>query len=140
MTARTFLWKRLTSSAPLLALVGGATNPRIFAKKSMTSSREEHPFIVYKLGNETNEELSEESDISRQYLQIWVHDYSDQQVSDYARIDRVLTEIRRTLKNAGSGKDGVWTTLYIETSQDLNDDTLNTVFRYARFLVIKEEK
>lgn len=138
MTARHFIYRTMTGYAPLVNLIGGI-DPRIFAKKSMTSSIEEHPYIVYKLGNETSEEFSEDRDISRQFFQVWVHDYSDGQTADYERIDEVLRQVRAAFFNANSAVDKVWTTRFLETSQDLNDETLNTVLRYARFQLIKEE-
>lgn len=137
MKARHFIWSRLNQPV-VTDLVGGDENPRIFAKKTMTSSIEEHPFVVYKLGNDTAEELSEDTDITRQFFQVWVHDYFDSETADYDRIDDVITAIKTAFKNAG-GVNGVWTTRFLETSQDLNDETLNTVFRYLRFQLIRED-
>lgn len=135
MTARTWVYGRLTGYEPLVALVGD----RVFAKKSMTSSRENHPFVVYKLGNNTNEDLAEDQDVSRQYLQIFVHDFEDQDTADYMKIDQVLKEIKAALRLGSSAEDGVITCQYLETSQDLNDETLNTVMKYIRFQLITKE-
>lgn len=137
MTARTWLYGRLTSYTPLTNLIGGA-NPRVFAKKSMTSSVEQHPYIVFKLGYSANVDLSEVSDLERQFIQVWVHDYADQDVADYTKIDEVIVEVKAALTNQSSGTDGVFTVRYLETSQDLDDETLNTVFKYVRFQIIKE--
>jgi hypothetical protein len=143
MTARTFVYGTLTTFSPLLALVTNEDDleprPRIFAKKSLTSSVEECPYIVYKLGNETTEDLAEDQEISRQYFQVWVHDFHDGDVADYDKIDAVVTQVRKAFRLASSTADGVWIARYLETSQDLNDDTLNTVFRYVRFQLIKKE-
>lgn len=139
MTARHFVYGTLTGTPAITDLIGGATDPRVFAKKSMTSSKEQCPYVVYKLGNETSEEFSEDRDISRQFVQIWVHDFSDGETADYDEIDKVLKAIRQTFFNLNSASNRVWTTRYLETSQDLNDETLNTVFRYMRFQIIKEE-
>lgn len=139
MTARTFVYGKLTDQAgPVAPLVGG-DNPRVFAKKSMTSAVEDHPYIVYKLGNETNEDLAEDQDVSRQYVQIWVHDFHDSEIGDYMKIDEVIAAIKLAFKNAGSASDGIWTSRFLEVSQDLNDDTLKTLFKYIRYQLIKEE-
>lgn len=131
MTARTWLYGKLASTPGVAG--------RVFAKKSMTSSQEQHPYIVYKFGNNTNEELAEEVDASRQFVQIFVHDYADKDSGDYTRIDEIVRSLKQTLINQSSAEDGVLTTLYLETSQDLDDDTLNTVMKYVRFqLVLKE--
>ena len=138
MTARTFVYGVLTSE-PVAPLVGG-DNPRVFAKKTMTSSVEEHPYIVYKLGNETSEDISEDTEVSRQFVQVWVHDYHDEQTGDYMRIDVIIAAIKLAFKNVGSAADGIWTSRFLEVSQDLNDDTLNTLFKYIRIQLIKEEQ
>ena len=137
MSARTFIYGLLTATGtPLHTLVEG----RVFAKKSMKSSVEEHPFLVYKLGNETWEELSEESLASRQFFQVWVHDFSDQAVADYMLIDEVIRALKQQLVNASSAADGVITIRFLEVSQDLNDETLNTVMKYVRFQAVLGEE
>jgi len=138
MTARTFIYGRMVADTELCQLIGGTDNPRIFAKKSMTSSVEDTPYIVYKMGNSTAEGLSERDDPERQYFQVWVHDYADSETADYAKIDEVITAVKRALLVDGN-EPGLWMINFLETSQDLNDDTLNTVFRYLRFQIIKKE-
>lgn len=143
MTVRTWLYGQLTSYEALTALIGG-DNPRVYAKKAMTSSNEAHPFIVYKLGFAANEMLAEELPdnqiVQRQFAQVWVHDYSDTQTGDYTLIDQVLREVRAALYQGSSAADGVILCQYLETSQDLNDETLNTVMKYARFEIKTEER
>lgn len=140
MTARTFLYSTLTSTPGVTELIGG-DDPRVFAKKSMTSSIEQHPYVVYKLGNNTNESLSESDDtVSRQFAQIFVHDHSDGEVADYMRIDQVLAEIKKAFNLASSPEDGVIAVQYLETSQDLDDQTLNTVMKYVRYQLITKDK
>lgn len=137
MTPRHFVYGIITGTPEITDLIGGATDPRIFAKKTMTSNIEDYPLLVYKLGNETAEDLSEDTDISRQFVQIWIHDYHDTKVADFDKIDAIASALKRAFKNKGT--DGIWTTIYLETSQDLNDETLNSVFRYLRFQLVREE-
>ena len=139
-TPRVWLYDKLTSTPGLANLVGGLTNPRVFAKKSMTSAIEEHPYIVYKLGYSANEDLSEESTEGRQFVQIFVHDWSDGDSGDYMRIDDIISEMKKALRLGDSAYHGVIACRYLETSQDLNDETLNTVFKYVRFQLITKEK
>lgn len=131
MTLRSWIFSTLTDGA----LPYGASN-RVFAKRSMKSSVEDHPFVVYKLGNNTSEALSETSTTARQYLQFWVHDYQDTQSADYGQIDEVLAAIKTLFHGVGSPTDNVLMLQYLETSQDLNDETLGTVFKYARYFAI----
>lgn len=133
MTARVWFYARLCT----IQAHGAGT--RVFAKKTMTSLIEQCPYIVYKMGNSTAEGLSEERDPDRQFAQVWVHDFHDGEHADYMRIDDVIKEMREVLVNQQSGPDGIWTVRYLETSQDLNDETLNTVMRYVRFQIIKED-
>jgi len=131
MTARTWLYGKIASTP--------GVDQRVFAKKTMTSSIEQHPFMVYKFGNNTNEELAEDVDASRQFVQIYIHDYADKETGDYTKIDEIIRWLKQNLRNQSSAEDGVLTTIYLETSQDLDDDTLNTVMKYVRFqLVLKE--
>jgi hypothetical protein len=109
----------------------------------MTSAIELHPYLVFKLGFSANELLAEEmpdnKDVYRQFLQIWVHDYTDGEVGDYTRIDNVIEQIKDAFRNQSSAEEGVIHCKYLETSQDLNDDTLNTVFKYARLQLTTKE-
>lgn len=134
MTARTWLYRKLTAAEhdELRALVGD----RVFAKKSMTSSVEAHPYIVFKLGNATDEALAETVDVQRQFIQIFVHDYTDETVGDYQKIDDIIAELKTILQNCSSAPDRVISVQYLETSQDLNDETLSTVMKYVRFQLI----
>lgn len=134
MTARTWLYGQL-STIPLPY----TAHERVFAKKSMSSAKEDHPYVVFKLGNDTNEELAETVDAHRQYFQVWVHDYTDTKVGDYGRIDDIIRELKARFSGAGSSLDGIITTRYLETSQDLDDNTLGTVFKYIRFQFIMKE-
>lgn len=131
MTVRTWLYQTLTN--PDHTELQELINQRVFPKKSMKSSVEEHPFLVYKLGNDTSERLSETSFAERQYLQVFVHDYKDSEAGDYTRIDQIITELKLILNGAVSPADHILNVSFLETSQDLDDDTLDTVFRYIRF-------
>ena len=136
MTARSWVYTMMMNHAPLQALVGD----RIFAKKTMTSSREEHPYIVYKLGHNTSENLAEDQLVTRQFLQIFVHDFADYETGTYDRVDEVLSILKDLFFQQSSPADGVIAIQYLETSQDLDDQTLSTMLKYARFVLIIKEK
>lgn len=135
MTKRTWLYKQLTTFPGLVDLV----EDRVFAKKSMTSSRELHPYLVYKLGYSSAEDLAETEQLGRQFIQIWVHDFSDGETADYMAIDEVIIQLRKALYLQSSAEDGIIAVRYLETSQDLNDETLNTVMKYVRFQLVTKE-
>jgi hypothetical protein len=135
-TPRVWLYQKLSSTPEIANLVGGLTDTRVFAKKSMTSAIEQHPYIVYKLGYNATEDISEETSPDRQFVQIFVHDYSDGDTGDYGKIDQIIDAMKRVLHLQSSKDYGVIACRYLETSQDLNDETLNTVFKYVRFQLI----
>lgn len=135
MTARTWLFQTLLLSPFLGPLVGN----RIFPKKDMTSSVEEYPYMVYKLGYKANEDLAEDQNVNRQYVQIFVHDFSDMDTGDYVKIDEVIKALKDTLHLNTGPSDGVILCRFLETSQDLDDLTLGTVMKYARFQIIEKE-
>lgn len=142
-TPRIWLYEQLTTFPGLIAFLN-EDNPRVFAKKSMTSNVEDHPFLVYKLGFKTNFELAEEmpgdgKDVYTQYAQVWVHDFNDTVTGDYTLIDDVLAQIKLAVHNQSSPAHGVIRAKYIEVSQDLNDETLKTVTKYARLQLITKE-
>ena len=140
MSARSWLWAFLTTTPEIVNLIGGEDDPRVFAKKTMTSSVEQCPYIVYKMGYSAPEGLSETEDASRQFAQVWIHDYSDGKTADYAKIDEVVEAIKSAIKLQNSAEDAIILARYLETSQDLNDETLNTVFRYVRIQIILKEE
>lgn len=140
MSARTFIYQTLAQTPGITDHVGGAINPRIFAKKTMTSSIENTPYIVYKLGNETVELANEQFEASRQFFQVWVHDFMDTVTADYAKIDEVILAIRAAFWLKNSASENIWTTEWVETSQDLDDDTLQTVFKYVRFQLVRRSQ
>lgn len=141
MTARVFVYSTLVGTPDIADQVGGPENPRVFAKKSMTSNAEQHPFIVYKLGYSTDTGVTGEDEelgiIENQFVQIWVHDYTDEISGDYTKIDDIIESIKTRFRGASSPDNGVYGTSYLETSQDLNDDTLKTVFKYVRIQLNK---
>ena len=138
MTAREFIYSTLLT-IPSIDELGGLADPRIFAKKTMTSAYEQHPFIIFKLGVDSNLDISEDTRLTRQYFQIWCHDASEDDNSDYMRIDSILKEVKNVFKMAGSAEHKVFSTTFLETSQDFNDDTLNTIFKYSRFNLFKDD-
>lgn len=132
MGLRTWVYQTLTNDSDLNALV----NQRIFAKRSMKSMMEDHPYLVYKMGNDTDEGLTEDGSVTphRHFFQIFIHDYSDEKSGDYLQIDEIESKLKALLQGQSSAENDILNIEYLETSQDLNDETLGTVYRYIRFV------
>lgn len=134
---RTWLHQRLVNDDELTLLLGrqlGETaEDSVFASHSLEGVPRNKPFIVHSMGNDTNEGLSDDSSAHRQFSTIYVHDEGQ----DYDVIDLVIARLKELLNDApGSAEFGVITCHYLETSQDLEDDQMGTIVRYARFQII----
>lgn len=110
---------------------------RVFQRGSMLTAQVEKPYIVYGMGNNTDEAISSASDVedfqpNRQYFQVNVYDL----VGDYSRIDDILQQIKDAFKTASLSGDVCGVT-YLETSQDFDDPTLESIMRYMRFQLAK---
>lgn len=137
---RTWLYQRMINDATLLNLmrrtISGVlesdadVRKRFFASGSMTTSTTPKPFIVYLMGNRTDQQMAEaDYRAHRQFWQVWVHDAP----ADYARIDSIHDRIEDLFFGATSAADGVANTIHLERSRDFDDELLKTVFKYARF-------
>lgn len=125
MSRRSFLYGQLTHSSELQAFVGD----RIFQGSSMLTATTPKPYIVYHLGNNTDERLAEDHPASRFFFQLYVYD----EVGDYVQIDAIGDTLRTLLTGTGSKAEGIVTTRYLERSQDLIDEKLRAAFNYLRF-------
>jgi len=130
MGKRTWLRNTLGSSAPLLSFM---PIDRMLQGESLLSANLVKPFLVYRFGNKTTEDLAEDMpEVGRQFLSIYLHDVP----ADYDRIDEMEMAVLHALNLASSREEGVITTRYLETSRDLDDQALGTIYRYVRFQLI----
>jgi len=126
---RRFLYETLNEYPPLRDVHEG----RVFQGESMLKAPQAWPFLVYRMGNETDEQFSESRMPKRHFFQVYIHD----QPADYQQIDSVMALVRDAFKAAGSSpEDNIMQIVYLETSRDLDDPTLGTIMRYMRFQLI----
>jgi hypothetical protein len=104
---------------------------RVFQGQSLKETPKK-PFLVYRLGNDTSENLSEGTGPRRQFFQVYIHD----QFSDYSRIDELVARVKYLLENSMSPEDNILQVRYLETSRDLDDQVHDTIFRYVRFQAV----
>ena len=128
---RAWLHQRLEQLAA--EIVEGAPS-NVFQNESMLTAVQDKPFWVYSIGNSTSELLSEDMDPGRQFFQIYVHDEG----ADYSRIDDHVAIIKDGLRNQQSREAGIINIIYLETSRDLDDQSMGTLMRYIRFQAIVE--
>lgn len=130
-TAREFVFTTLAKNTDILAKIGDDT--RVIQGGSMRTADVPKPYLVYHFGNDTAEDLSETDDSSRQFFQVYIHD----EVGDYGQIDDIVKLVVQSFRGKGCPPAGIITTRVLETSQDLRDETLNTIFRYVRLQLIR---
>lgn len=129
MSLRPWLYNTLVNDVNLVPLVGG----RVFQGEGMVTAQVIKPFLVFRIGNETSELLAEEDVTPRRvFFQIYVHDTGP----DYQIVDSAVEAVKKALLGKKSVPDNLMQTIYLETSRDLDDQTLQTVFRYVRFQAI----
>ena len=114
-------------------LIAADVDDRVWARNSRNTSVLTKPYIIYSLGVSSTMGLHDEEDAEQQYLQIWIHD----EPGDYSRIDRIADNLKVRLVGAGSAPDRVMTILWLETSQEFDDETMETFYRYVRFRAIR---
>jgi len=130
MGRRTWLVNTLGSSAPLVTFI---PINRMLQGESLVTAQIAKPFLVYRFGNRTNEALSEElPEVTRQFFSVYLHDVP----ADYSRIDEMEMALIHALNLSRSAEQGIITTQYLETSRDLDDQALGTIYRYVRFQLI----
>lgn len=95
----------------------------------MVTATTAKPYLIYHLGNNTDENLAEEHPASRFFFQLYVYD----EVGDYVQVDAIGDRLKALLTGMGSKADGILTTRFLERSQDLIDEVLKAGFNYLRF-------
>ena len=135
---RTWLYDRLTTHEPLWVAMGADSTTikkQVVPRESQFNVNLPKPFLMYGLGNETNESLSDEPGhrASRQFFQIWAHDEG----GSFDKIDSDLIPLVKDLLIGASDPASMVTTiLWLETSGEFSNETYNTIFRYIRFQAI----
>lgn len=126
---RQFIYERLISNPSVATIV----NDRVFQGESMDHAELVRPFLVYRMGNETNEQFSEDAQMPhREFFQVYIHDNP----ADYMRIDDLAKAVRAALVGGPYPDYKILRVNYLETSRDLDDDVMRTILRYVRFQAV----
>ena len=129
---RIWLHSTLSGYAPLMAIIQS-----VLQGQSLLTADIPKPYLVHRFGNETDENLAEVDVYPRKmYFQVYVHDIP----GDYIRIDSLVELVKAAFRSqtiASAAVAGVHHIRYLETSRDLSDPELGTIFRYIRFQMHK---
>jgi hypothetical protein len=123
--SRQFIWDVLNTES-VTNLVGD----RIFPQGSLLTGQIQKPFLVYTVGNNTDEGMADPDSFqpSRQFFQVYIYD----EVGDYTRIDSIIKVLKNAFLTSPTSGD-VCGIQYLETSRDMDDSTLESIMRYMRF-------
>lgn len=129
---RQFVYERLTGDSAIQAIV----DDRVKQGESMDIAELRHPFLVYRIGNETNELFSED-DLKphRVFFQVYIHDRG----GDYMRIDDLVKLVINALVGGPYPEYKILRVNYLETSRDLDDAEMGTILRYVRFQAVRSD-
>lgn len=127
---REWTHRRLTSYEPLVPLIGD----RVHQQGSILSAQITKPYLVHHFGNNTDEGMYDEDSLrpNRQFVQIFVHTAQ----GDYGPLDDLIPLVKDALVSLEGRPKSLIHVQYLETSQDLQDDLLQTYFRYIRLQYI----
>lgn len=137
LSARQWVFTTLSNDPGVADLVPAE---RILANQSGMTAQIARPFIVLKFGNDSDEQIFDDPDIPqrphRQFLEVWCHDARP----SYVQIDEILDAVKQALRTDQSSTEAYMMAVkYLETSADMNDDTMDTVLRYHRFQLIMSQ-
>jgi hypothetical protein len=130
---RTWVHSRLSTDSDLSTI----TADRVWQQGGILSSQEVKPYLVHHFGNNTDEGMADEDSFqpNRQFLQVFIHCNQ----GDYGPIDDIMPLVKKALASLEGRPKALIAIQYLETSQDLQDDLLQTYFRYMRFQLILSE-
>lgn len=130
---RTWLHQTLINDPDVQDWLGDGPEDRVFPRFTKSTSVITKPFIIHGLGNRSEILASEDEGFGdRQYIQVWLHDEG----ADYTKIDDGLEIVKAALVNGSDKPSNLTTVQWLETSQEFNNETYNTIFRYLRFQAI----
>lgn len=127
---RTWIHQTLSTDPALTALVQG----RVIQQGAVLTAQEIKPYLVHHFGNNTDEGMYDEDSLqpNRQFLQIFMHTTQ----GDYGPLDDLMPLVKAAMYSRAGRPASLIHVQYLETSQDLQDDLLQTYFRYMRFQLI----
>lgn len=107
---------------------------RVWQQGAVLTAQTQKPYLVHHFGNNTDEGMYDEDSWqpNRQFLQVFIQG----EQGDYGPVDDIIPLVKAALMSRAGRPDELIQVQYLETSQDLQDDLLQTYFRYIRFQLI----
>lgn len=128
MSTRTWLYERMVTDGDLEDLVPGG----IFQTTAVLHTPHLKPYIIYRQTSDVSVLRGDGGDlIRRNGYMIFVHDVP----GDYLQIDDILQQLKSLFQDVVDQPNGVVESLWGETSDDLRDDDMGTIMKFARIQV-----
>ena len=123
----------MKTDSAIQALVGTDPNQRIYQSTSVDTAPKVYPFIMYRATSEVDRFRGDDQNQVRStgYM-IFCHDVP----GDYLQIDEMLAELYRLFADTRDLAEGVVRSHWVEVSDDLRDDDMGTITKYARVQVL----
>lgn len=136
-TARQWVYQTLCASQALTEIVPPSS---ILPGQSAMTAQIQRPFLVLKFGTDSDEQQFDDPDIAfrphRQFLEVWCHDARP----SYVQVDQVLSLVKDALRTDQTSTDAhIMAVKFLETSDDMDDHTMDTVVRYSRYQLIQSQ-
>jgi hypothetical protein len=119
----------MIGSSTLVALLPGG----VHQSTSLNASPHLKPFIMYRQTSDVGNFRGDDGEQARSngYM-IFVHDVP----GDYLKIDDVMEQLKTLFQDIVDQANGVVKSFWLETSDDIRDDDMGTIMKFARVQVI----
>lgn len=129
MTSRTWLYDQMSNSGHMTALV----DDRIFQSTSIDVAPKTFPFIMYRQTSDVERFRGDDTDSVRSIgYMIFAHDVP----GDYMQIDSLMDVLKELFRDTYDQAAGVVRCRLGEISDDLRDDDMGTITKFARVQVL----
>lgn len=125
---RIWVYTKLTTDTPLAALI----NTQVYQSTSLVVAPSQRPFVLYRQTSDVQSFRGDDGDRVRQSgFMIFAHDIP----GDYLRIDTIMDRFKILFGDTSDSAQGIVRSTWLEDSEDLRDDDMGTITRFARILV-----
>lgn len=126
---RTWFYNKMMGNVSLVAALPGG----VHETTAILKTPDQKPFLIYRSTSVNSTLRGDDQDRAMQEgFMVFIHDVA----GDYLRVDGIIEQVRQLFRDANAGGDtAIISVTWLETSEDLRDDDLGTIFRYSRFQV-----
>lgn len=122
---RVWLFQRISTNAPLMALLPGGAHQ----STSLDVAPHLKPFLMYRQTSDVEVFRGDDDEAVRRVgYMIFVHDVP----GDYMTIDARLADLKALFSGTVDQANGIIRSRWLETSDDNRDEDMGTIMKFAR--------